>query len=157
MVKKLFLVFLVLLVGMTGLSAAPRGEGGAVDAPRIIIPQADIAAFTAVPGIPEPMRPGGVFVMAQGNEAAFTQDLDLICLWSDQYREGLLSRDEFKTLVIGRIAVMYMRDQADVTGGMRALAKKTRGKVERLFLLQELKMGIRKTTSLAPAEFLLLC
>ena len=153
--KKLFLILLVLLVGMTGLSAAPPVEGGADDALQIIMPQADITVFTAVPEMPEPMRPGGIFV-AQGNEAAFTQDLDLICLWSDQYREGLLSRDEFKTLVAGRIAVMYMRDQAG-DGGMRALAKKTRERVDRYFYSRELKMGIRKATSLDTAGFPLLC
>jgi hypothetical protein len=50
--------------------------------------------------------------MAQDNKDAFTQDLELICLWSDQYRQGLLTQDEFKTLVAGRITVMYMRGQA---------------------------------------------
>ncbi|MDR1072170.1 MAG: hypothetical protein LBL45_00630, partial [Treponema sp.] len=49
------------------------------------------------------------------------------CLWADQYKAGLLTHDEFKTLVAGRIVVMYMRDQTR-SEGMRSLAEKTRKK-----------------------------
>ena len=153
--KKLFLVFLVLLAGMAGLSAAPPQSGGAGDAPRMIMPLAYSAVSIVAPGMPAPMRPGGGFV-AQGNDAAFTQDIELICLWADQYREGLLTEDEFKTLVVGRIAIMYMREQAD-GGGMRALAEKTRERVDRFFLSRELELGIRRVASLSPAGFPLLC
>jgi hypothetical protein len=85
-VKKLFLVFLVLLVGIAGVSAAPPRPGGADNAPQLIMSLADTAAFT--------------------------EAIALICLWFDQYRERLLTENEFKTLVAGRIAVMYMREQA---------------------------------------------
>ncbi|MDR0723480.1 MAG: hypothetical protein LBF75_11965 [Treponema sp.] len=39
----------------------------------------------------------------------FTQAVELICLWSDQYRQGLLTQDEFKTLVAGRIVITIIR------------------------------------------------
>jgi hypothetical protein len=52
------------------------------------------------------------FAIARGHEAAFTQDPELICLWFEQYREGLLSANDFKAMVADRITVMYMRDQA---------------------------------------------
>jgi hypothetical protein len=110
-VKKLFLVLLVLLAGISGLSAAPLRPGGGDDTPLVVIPQEGAAAFTA-PGMPAPMRPAMIFVRAQDHEAAFTQAVDLIRLWSDQYRQGLLTQNEFKTLVAGRIMVMYMRGQA---------------------------------------------
>jgi hypothetical protein len=110
MMKKLFLVLLVLLVGMTGLSASPPQPGGADDAPQVIMPLTDSPVSIAVPGMPAPMWRGGVFV---------SQDIELICLWADQYREGLLTGDEFKTLVSGRITIMDMRDQV---GSMRSLA-----------------------------------
>jgi hypothetical protein len=141
MVKKLFLVFLILLTGMAGLSATPPRPGGADDAPQMIMPLADSTVSTTAPGVSAPMRPGGIFVV-QGNDAAFTEAIDLICLWFDQYQEGLLAENDFKTLVAGRIAVMYMRNQAP-DRGMKALAEKTRAKVDRLLLLQELKLGIR--------------
>ena len=156
MVKKLFLVFLVLLVGMVGLSASPPSPGGADDAPQMVLPLADTAAFAAVPGVPAPVRPGGVFATAQGDDVAFTEAIELICSWFDQYREGLLTENDFKTLVAGRITVMYMREQADGVV-MRALAKKTREKTGRSFLLYELKLGIKRIGSLAPGEFPLLC
>jgi hypothetical protein len=80
-VKKLFLVLLVLLAGISGLSAAPLRPGGGNDTPLIFIPREDTTiAFTA-PGTPAPMRPAMTFVMAQDHEAAFTRDLELICLW----------------------------------------------------------------------------
>jgi hypothetical protein len=129
-VKKLFLVLLVLLVGIIGLSAAPLRPGGGDDAPLIFIPQENMAVFTA-PGMPAPMRPAMTFVIAQDNKATFAQDLELICLWFEQYREGLLTANDFKTLVAGRITVMHMRGQA----------------IE----------GIQRTISLAPAKYPLLC
>ncbi|MDR1218647.1 MAG: hypothetical protein LBK73_03445 [Treponema sp.] len=58
------------------------------------------------------------------------EDVELICLWAGQYKAGLLTHDEFKTLVAGRIVVMYMRDQTR-SEGMGALAEKTRKKVDR--------------------------
>jgi hypothetical protein len=125
-VKKLFLVFLVMLVGMAGLSAAPPGEGWADDAPQVVMPQAD--------------------------SAAFTQAVDLICLWADQYRQGLLTQDEFKVLVAGRIAIAS-RDYSAIsrlktgTGGMKSLAEKTRQKVDRLFMYRERELGIQGPTS----------
>jgi hypothetical protein len=109
-VKKLFLVFLVLLVGIAGLSAAPPRPGGADNVPQMIIPRVDSTVSIAPPGMPEPMRSGGIFV-AQGKKTAFTETTAVICLWFDQYREGLLTGDEFKTLVAGRIAVIYMIEQ----------------------------------------------
>jgi hypothetical protein len=147
-VKKLFLVFFVLMAGMAGLSAAPPRPGGADDAPQI--PLTDSIVF-----IPASMRPGGIFV-ALGNDAAFTEAIGLICLWVDQYQAGQLTGDELKTLAAGRITVMYMRQQVN-DGGMRPLAEKTRAKVDRFFLSQELKLGIRRVSSLDPAEFPLLC
>ena len=77
MVKKLFLV---LLVGMTGLSAAPPGEGGGDNTLQMITLRVDITASIAAPVMEAPMRPGGFFATSQGNDAAFTQDLDLMCL-----------------------------------------------------------------------------
>jgi hypothetical protein len=62
--KKLFLVFFVLLMGMSGLSVAPPEQGGDNDTPQMVMPQADIAAFIAAPGVQAPMRSGGVFVTA---------------------------------------------------------------------------------------------
>jgi hypothetical protein len=111
-VKKLFLVLLVLLAGISGLSAAPLRPGGGDDTPLIVIAQeGTVIAFTA-PGMSASIRQAMTFVMAQNTKAAFARDLELICLWSDQYRQGLLTQDEFKTLVAGRITVMYMRGQA---------------------------------------------
>jgi hypothetical protein len=151
-VKKLFLVFLVLLVGMAGLSAMPPPRPGGGDVtPQIIIPQADIAISIPVPGEQEPISGSysGInavfcqpalylsptlfvdFATAQDNKAAFTEDIELLCSWSEQYREGLLTGNDFKTLVSGRIAVMYMREQA-------------------------LK-GMPRIVSLTPTEFPLLC
>jgi hypothetical protein len=135
-VKKLFLVFLVLLVGMSGLSAAPPGEGGAGDTSQVIIPQADISAFIAAPGVQAPML----------------LDVDLICLWADQYRQGLLTQGEFKTLVVGRIDIL----KTD-TNGMNSLVEKTRQKVNYLLMHREVELGIRGPTSLAPGGFPLLC
>jgi hypothetical protein len=153
-VKKFFLVFLVLLAGMAGLSAAPLRPGGGNDAPLMVMPQGDMAVSIAASGVPAPMRPGGVFVSAQ--ESAFTQDLELICLWFEQYREGLLTADEFKTLAAGRVAVMYMRDQAGIER-MRSLAEKMRQKADPLFMYRELDLGIQMPISLALAGFSLLC
>jgi hypothetical protein len=110
-VKKLFLVLLVLLAGIAGLSAAPPRPGGGDDTPLIVIPQENTAAFTA-PGMPAPVRPAMAFAIARGHEAAFARAVDLICLWPERYREGLLSANGFKALVAGRITVMYMRGQA---------------------------------------------
>jgi hypothetical protein len=67
---------------------------------------------------------------------------ELICLWADQYQAGLLTQDEFKTLVSGRITVMRMKDQTR-SEGMYFLAKKTRTKVDRLFMRRELELGIQ--------------
>jgi hypothetical protein len=100
----------------------------------MIIPQVDSTISIVTSGMPAPMRQGGIFV-AQGNDAAFTEAIDLICLWAGQYRAGLLTDNEFKTLVSGRIAVMYMREQVN-NGGMRFLAEKTRAKTDRSFLLR---------------------
>jgi hypothetical protein len=111
-VKKLFLVLLVLLVGIAGLSAVPLRPGGGDDTPLIFTPQEDTAIAFRAPGTPAPMRPAMTFVMVQDNKAAYTQDLELICLWFGQYQDGLLSANDFKTLVAGRITVMYMRGQA---------------------------------------------
>jgi hypothetical protein len=130
-VKKLFLVFLVLLVGMAGLSAAPLRPGGGDITPQIVIPQADITISIPAPEMPAPMWLTVGFITAQDDGAAFTEDIELLCLWSEQYREGLLTGNDFKTLVSGRIAVMYMREQA--------------------------LNGIQRVVSLAPTQFPLLC
>jgi hypothetical protein len=76
------------------------------------------------------------------------EDVELICLWAAQYRQGLLTQDEFKTLVTGRIVVMYMRDQPR-SEGMRALAEKTRKKVDSLFMYRELYLGIQHPDGLS--------
>ena len=142
-VKNSFLFFLVLLGGMTGLSAVSSEEGGGDNTPQMIIPQVDITVSIATSVMPAPMRPGVVSVMAnKNNKAAFTQDIELICLWFDQYREGLLTANDFKTLVAGRITVLYMKEQIlrgivaaktaypiDRTGGMRIRAAETRKKI----------------------------
>jgi hypothetical protein len=130
-VKKLFLVFLVLLVGMSGLSAAPLGSGGVNDTPQVVMPQEDIFASIGAPGVQTPMRPGWGFAMAQDNKTAFIQDMELIDLWFGQYQEGLLAANDFKTLVADRIAVMYMRGQTIEV--------------------------IQRIASVAPVEFPLLC
>jgi hypothetical protein len=143
-VKKLFLVFLVLLVGMSGLSAAPPGSGGGDDTPQMVMPQADITASITAPGVLAPMRPGGVFDM--------TQAVELICQWADQYRQGLLTQGEFKVLVADRIDILNID-----TGGIKSLEEKTKQKVDRLFMYRELQLGIHGPTSLAPVEFPLLC
>jgi hypothetical protein len=116
MVKKLFLVFCVLLAGMTGLSAAPLRPGGGNDAPLMVIPQVDITLSIAAP-----VTPAMTFVIV--HESAVAQDLELICLWFGQYQEGLLTADEFTTLVAGRAAVMYMREQT--TEAIRRIASLT--------------------------------
>jgi hypothetical protein len=74
--------------------------------------------------------------------------VELICLWADQYQAGLLSPDEFKTLVAGRIAVMYMRHPTR-SEGMYALAEKARKKADRLFMRRELALGIQRPISVA--------
>jgi hypothetical protein len=79
------------------------------------------------------------------------EDVGLICLWADRYQAGLLTQDEFKTLVAGRITVMCMRGRQ--TGiGMKALAEKTRKKVDRLFMYRELELGIQRPISAAPTD-----
>jgi hypothetical protein len=131
-VKKLFLVFLVLLVGMAGLSAMPPPRPGGGDVtPQIVIPQVNITVSIPAPEMPAPMWLTVGFITAQADESAFTEDIELLCSWSEQYREGLLTGNDFKTLVSGRIAVMYLREQA-------------------------LKR-IHRIVSLAPTEFPLLC
>jgi hypothetical protein len=121
-VKKLFLVFFVLLVGMSGLSAAPSREGGVNDTPQVVIPQADSTASIGAPGLQAPMLP----------------EVELICLWADQYRLGLLTQDEFEALVAGRIDVLRMGAL-----GMRSLAEETRIKVDRRFMYREVELGIQ--------------
>jgi hypothetical protein len=135
-VKKLFLVFLVLLAGVAGLSAAPLRPGGGNDAPLMVMPQEDMAVSIAASGIPVLMQPGGVFSMVQ--ESAFTRDLELICLWADQYREGLLTREEFETLVAGRIRYLF---------SMFPVQDKCRN----------LSTTLQRIGSLAPAGYPLLC
>ena len=128
--KKLFVLFLC-LVAVAGFVSAGAVHPSGVPAPEVLpgygvgycAVTPDTALVAETYGLPDQ-----ILIVSD-----FTQDIDLICLWSDQYREGLLSRDEFKTLVAGRIAVMYRRDQADKTGGMRALAKKTMEEVDRFF------------------------
>jgi hypothetical protein len=163
-VKKLFLVFLVLPVGMAGLSAAPPGSDGVNDTPQVVMPQ---AVSIAVSEIQAPISGSCIrintvfcqpalsfspilfvdFITAPDNTTAFTEDIELICLWADQYRQGLLTQDEFKTLVAGRI-VIAARDYSVIsrlktdTNGMRSLAEKTRIKVDRLFMYRELQLGI---------------
>jgi hypothetical protein len=129
-VKKLFLVLLALLVGMSGLSAAPPGEGGVDSTLWIGIPQVNIALWDVAPGIPAPIRPGGVLT-ATLNKTPVTQDLKLICLWLGQYQEGRLAANDFKTLAAGRITVMYVSGQT----------------IEAMQLI----------ASLAPVEYPLLC
>jgi hypothetical protein len=107
-VKKLFLVFLVLLVGMAGLSAAPPGEGWADDAPQPVMLQEGSAASIASPGV--------------------QADVELIYRRADQYRQGLLTQDEFKVPAAGWIDVLKIG-----TGGMWPLAEKTKQKVDRFF------------------------
>ncbi|MDR2742247.1 MAG: hypothetical protein LBB98_08875, partial [Treponema sp.] len=66
-------------------------------------------------------------VIAKNHEVAFTQAVELICLWADQFRQGLLTQDEFKTLVAGRITIT-LRDYLTAShlkegaAGMRSLA-----------------------------------
>jgi hypothetical protein len=153
--KKLFSFMLILLLGagLFGLPAIPLHPGGD-NAPLIFMPQENMATFTA-PGTPAPMRLTMTFAMDQKHEAAFAQAVDLICLWSDQYRQGLLTQDEFKTLVAGRIVIAF-RDYFAIshlkagTEGMRSLAKKTRTNVDRLLIYRELELGIQRPTSLTP-------
>jgi hypothetical protein len=86
------------------------------------------------------------------------QAVELICLWSDQYREGLLTQDEFKVLVAGRIAIT-VHDYSAIsrlktgTNGMRALAEETRIKVDRHFMYREVELGIRGPASLVLVGF----
>jgi hypothetical protein len=80
---------------------------------------------------------------------ASLEAVELICLWADQCQAGLLTQDEFKTLVAGRIAGMYMRHPTR-SEGMYALAKKTREKVDRLFMRRELELGIQRPINVAP-------
>jgi hypothetical protein len=75
------------------------------------------------------------------------EDVELICLWADQYRQGLLTQDEFKLLIAGRLTIMCMRGQVK-SEGMKTLAEKTRKKVDRLFLYRELELGIQHPGSL---------
>lgn len=133
--KKLFLVFLILLVVIAGLSAAPPREGGGDNTLQMIIPRVDITVSIAVPVMSATMRSEWVFVTANSNKVAFAQAIDLICFWSDQYRNGLLAEDDFKTLVAGRIIVLYMMEQIpiDRTGGMRIRATETRKKIDSQF------------------------
>jgi hypothetical protein len=34
------------------------------------------------------------------------KDVELLCLWTDQYQAGLITREEFKTLLVGRIVII---------------------------------------------------
>jgi hypothetical protein len=173
-VKKLFLVFLVLLVGMAGLSAAPPGSDGVNDTLQVVMPQ---AVSIAVSEIQAPIsgsyfRINTVFyqptlslspilfvdfITAPDDATAFTEDIELLCLWGEQYQEGLLTANDFKTLVADRIAIVA-HDYSAIsrlkinTGSMRSLAEKTRIKVDRLFMYRELQLGIHGPTSLAPVE-----
>jgi hypothetical protein len=47
-VKKLFLVFLILMVGLVGLSAIPNRPGGGREAPQSILPQDGVQHSTAM-------------------------------------------------------------------------------------------------------------
>jgi hypothetical protein len=108
------------------------------------------------------MRPAMTFVIIQNHEAAFTQAVDLICLWSDQYRQGLLTQDEFKTLVTGRI-IITLRDCLTISHlkagaeSMRFLAEKTKKNVDRFFMYRERELGIQGPISLAQAPYPLFC
>jgi hypothetical protein len=115
--RKLFFVLLVLfLAGVAGLSAAPPRSGGGDDTTQMVMP------FEAV---------------------------ELICLWADQYQAGLLTQDEFKVLVAGRITVMCMGYVHEQPSGMYALAKETRKKMDLLFLYRELELGIQHPRGLS--------
>jgi hypothetical protein len=35
------------------------------------------------------------FITAPDDGAAFTEDIELLCSWSEQYREGLLTGNDF--------------------------------------------------------------
>jgi hypothetical protein len=161
-VKKLFLVFLVLLVGMSGLSAAPPGQGGVNDTPQVVMPPGEqepisgscfgINAVICQPTLSLSPILFVDFITAMDNVTAFTEDIELLCQWSDQYRRGLLTQNEFKVLVAGRIDVLKMSAL-----GMRSLAEETRIKVDRRFMYRELQLGIQGPTSLATVEFPFLC
>jgi hypothetical protein len=105
------------------------------------------------PGIPELLGYGAGCEAVTPDTVLAVASLEaaeLICLWADQYQAGLLTQDEFKTLVAGRITVMCMSGRQ--TGiGMKALAEKTRKKVDRLFMYRELELGIQRPISVAPA------
>jgi hypothetical protein len=106
------------------------------------------------PGAPVLELPGygvGCEAVAPDTVLAPLGAVELICLWADQYQAGLLTQDEFKTLVAGRITVMRMRDQTH-SEGMYSLAAETRKKVDRLFMCLELKLGIQRPISAALAD-----
>jgi hypothetical protein len=106
------------------------------------------------PGAPALEMPGyGVGYEAVTPDTVLTmaslEAVELICLWADQYRAGLLTQDEFKALVAGRITVMCMRGRQ--TGvGMYSLAEKTRTKVDHHFMRRELELGIQRPINVAP-------
>jgi hypothetical protein len=115
--KKLFLVLLVLLAGVTGLSAMPLRPDRGDDTLQMVM---------------------------------LLEDVELICLGPEQYRQGLLTQDEFKTLVAGQIVIL-VHDYLTIScsrlkagaGSMKFLAENTRKKVDRLFMYRELELGIQ--------------
>jgi hypothetical protein len=158
--KKLFPFMLILFLGagLFGLPAIPLRPGS--NAPGSVLLREDIsdAALKA---------PAGVLVndrlpYLSFSEIAFIRAVDLICLWSEQYREGLLTRNEFKVLVAGRVALAvrsypsgsYRKAEA---GSMRFLTEKARKNTDRLLMYRELEMGIKKPISLALSGGPLLC
>jgi hypothetical protein len=104
------------------------------------------------PGAPALELPGYGFheeVVIPNTVLAPLGAVELICLWADQYQAGLLTPDEFKTLVAGRIAVMYMRGPTR-SEGMYSLSAKARAKVDRFFMRRELELGIQRPINVAP-------
>jgi hypothetical protein len=125
-VKKLFLTFLILMVGLVGISAIPNRPGGGYEAPQSILPQDGVRLSTAVPVIPLGMRARtketakkvdrALWLISHGlslryveNAEFLDESVQLITVWTLRYLSGQLSEDDFKTLVAGRMDVMKMR------------------------------------------------
>jgi hypothetical protein len=124
-----FAVILLLGAGLFGLPAIPLHPGG--DAPGLIMAEADIPEVKPAASTEAVFLSDGQVSYLPGNEAFYGKSARLICGWFEQYQAGLLSPEEFMTLINGRITVMYMRGQA----------------IE----------DIQRITSLAPAKYPLRC
>jgi hypothetical protein len=122
-VKKILLVFLVMMVGLVGVSAIPNRPGGGSETPQSILPQNGVRLSIATPAplgmralAKETARKVDKILQTPGLSTQYAEKADflgesvrLITVWALWYLSGQLSEDDFKTLVAGHMDVLKMR------------------------------------------------